>query len=598
MRKIVLSTLFILCSHAFALAGDIHVSATRGNDTAQGTPQAPLKTVDAALRMAREWRRTGLDDKTRGGINILLDGGTYRLCRPIFIRPEDSGTPTSPTVIRGAGPTAAVISGGVEVTGWRKAADDPRMAPRARGRLWMSDAPMQANRIVYARQMYAGGRKAMRSTQCGEYRMERMADFSTDDESITIPTPDTDLSRAGQLEMLVHQRWAVAILRVKRMADIGNGLTKVWFHEPESGLEFSHPWPQPVIGGGLGNSSFSLNNALELVDEPGEWYQDYPSGRIYYYPREGDDMASTDFIVPTLDNLVSISGTRERPVSHVRLENLAFEHAAWTRPLYEGHVTLQGGFRLIDAYKLDKPGLPHKATLENQAWIARPEAAVSVSFASGVRLSGCRFAHVGASAVDLEYAVSSSAVDSCTFNDIGGTAVMAGYFGEGGHETHIPYSPAAARDMCSGITISNNTITDAANEDWGCAAISAGYVKNTDIVQNTISNVNYSGICLGWGWTARETGMHDNHVTGNSISGYARQLYDAGGIYTLSNQPGSTISGNRISLPAKAPYATNDRAFCIYFDEATDGFTVYGNDMPERRIGYNQPGPDLKVSDE
>ena len=74
--------------------------------------------------------------------------------------------------------------------------------------------------------------------------------------------------------------------------------------------------------------------------------------------------------------------------------------------------------------------------------------------------------------------------------------------------------------------------------------------------------------------------MRDNHITGNDVSNYARQLYDAGGIYTLSNQPGSTISGNRISLPADAPYATNERAFCIYFDEATDGFTVYDNDMP------------------
>ena len=53
----------------------------------------------------------------------------------------------------------------------------------------------------------------------------------------------------------------------------------------ESRLEFAHPWPQPVIDGEIGNPSFCLVNALELLDQPGEWYQDYPSGRIYYYPR-------------------------------------------------------------------------------------------------------------------------------------------------------------------------------------------------------------------------------------------------------------------------------------------------------------------------
>ena len=112
-----------------------------------------------------------------------------------------------------------------------------------------------------------------------------------------------------------------------------------------------------------------------------------------------------------------------------------------------------------------------------------------------------------------------------------------------------------------------------------------------------MSNVNYSGICVGWGWTAKESGMRDNRITGNYVHGYAKMLYDAGGLYTLSNQPGSVISGNRLSLPADAPYATNSRAFCVYFDEATDGFTVEGNDMPKPLFGYNRPGPALIVKD-
>lgn len=597
MKKLILASFILICSHAAVTAGDIYVSAG-GNDSVAGTADAPLKTIDAALRQAREWRRLGLSDMTRGGISIIIRGGTYRLDRPIFIRPEDSGTPESPTVIRGEADAETVISGGVSVTGWRKGCDDPRLPATVRGKVWVADAPMSGNRIVYARQMYADGRKVLRATQFGEYGMECMAAFSPEDESITIPTPGTDLSGARQLEMTVHQRWAIAILRVREMKDMGNGLTKVWFHQPESRLEFAHPWPQPVIGGERGNSSFCLSNALEMLDEPGEWYQDYPSGRIYYYPENGRTPDKMQITVPAMETLVVIGGTRERTVSNVTFSNLSFMHAAWTRPLHEGHVTLQGGFRLIDAYKLDKPGLFHKTELENQAWIARPEAAVTARFATNITFSGCRFSHVGATAVDFAYAVSSSAVDSCTFTDIGGTAIMAGHFGEGGFETHIPYSPTIPSDMCSRLTIKGCRIDDAANEDWGCAAISAGYVSETDIVQNEISNVNYSGICVGWGWTAKESGMHDNRITGNYIHNYARQLYDVGGIYTLSNQPGSVISGNRISLPADAPYATNDRAFCIYFDEATDGFTVENNECPKLLFGYNRPGSHMNVKEQ
>lgn len=594
MKKLFFTVIAALCCHLTAPAGDIFVSSTAGNDKAAGTREAPLKTLEQALKQAREWRRLG-SRNAEGGINIIMSGGVYRLYKPLFIRPEDSGTADSPTIIRSADGERAVISGGTEVKGWRKGCDDERLPAKVRDKVWVADAPMAGNRIVETRQLWADGRKAVRASQFAYGVMERMKAFDTTDESITIPTPKTDLSHARQLEMTVHQRWAIAILRVREMKDMGNGLTKVWFHQPESQIEFAHPWPQPVIDGERGSSSFFLCNAAELLDEPGEWYQDYPSGRIYYYPEDGKDPNTMDITVPVLETLLTIDGTRERHVSNIRFENIAFEHSAWRRPLYEGHVTLQGGFRFIDGYKLAEPGLFHKAELENQAWIARPEAAVTAQFADSIGFSSCTFSHTGATAVDLAYAVSSSDITGCTFTDIGGTAIMAGWFGEQGFETHIPYTPAIGSDMCNRLTIARNTITDAANEDWGCGAVSAGYVRDTEISGNEVSHVNYSGICVGWGWTPLESGMRNNRITGNTVTDYARQLYDAGGIYTLSNQPGSVISGNTISMPHPAPYATNSRAFCIYFDEATDGYTVRDNKMPQESFGYNRPGKNLKI---
>ena len=71
--------------------------------------------------------------------------------------------------------------------------------------------------------------------------MERMIDFNTADRTITVPAPAVDLSAARQLEMFVHQRWAIAILRVKDMVIDGNSNAVVSFHDPESRLEFDHP---------------------------------------------------------------------------------------------------------------------------------------------------------------------------------------------------------------------------------------------------------------------------------------------------------------------------------------------------------------------
>ncbi|MDE6557271.1 MAG: right-handed parallel beta-helix repeat-containing protein [Duncaniella sp.] len=597
MRLLFLMSAMILSAASQLYSATIHVSATRGDDRAAGTEEAPLATPAEALKRAREWRRLGAPEAS-SDIRIELEEGVYPLSSPLFVRPEDSGTPSSATVFTSApGAGKAVLSGGVEVKGWRRGSDDERIPDRLRDKIWVADAPLQATRMVETRQLYADGRKAVRASQLAPGKMERMIDFNTADRTITIPDPGIDLSKAGQLEMMVHQRWAIAILRVKDMTPDGKGNVIVTFHDPESRLEFDHPWPQPVIDGERGSSSFVLGNALEFLDTPGEWYQDYPSGKIYYYPFEEGDVNNSRIVIPVLETLVSVDGSRERPVSNVKFENIDFEHAAWTRPSGEGHVTLQGGFRLLDAYKLPIPGLPEKAELENQAWIARPEAALTVSHASGIDFDGCGFRHMGATGLDYLIGVSDSKVTNCRFEDIGGTALQMGIFPDGGFETHVPYRPAVETDICRNIDVRNNVVLDATNEDWGCVGIGAGYVKDVTIADNEVGHLNYSGICVGWGWTPLESGMANNRITGNNVHHFAGQLYDAGGIYTLSNQPGSVISGNSITDLIDAPYATNRRAFYIYFDEATDGFTVDNNHCPDPEFGYNRPGPALKVLD-
>ncbi|MCF0192376.1 MAG: right-handed parallel beta-helix repeat-containing protein [Prevotella sp.] len=399
----------------------------------------------------------------------------------------------------------------------------------------------------------------------------------------------------GGLSLFLCQRWAIAILRIKDIQDLGNGTCAITFHEPESELEFSHPWPQPVVDP---PSAYTFQNAYEFLDEQDEWYQD--GDKIYYYSENG---APQNVTIPALTTLLNIEGSEQTPVQHLTIENIRFENSAWLRPNLEGHVTLQAGFRMLDAYKLPIEGLYHKATLENQAWIARAETAVGVKNCRNIAFKNCTFEHLSATALDLIDNVSSSEISNCHFQDIGGTALQLGTFGEGSFETHIPYIPTDKSKLCNNILIKGNTIHNATNEDWGCVGISAGYVKDVTIEDNHIYNLNYSGICVGWGWTKLDSSMKHNIIRRNKVHDFAQQLYDAGGIYTLSYQPESQIVDNEIYNIGAAPYATNDRAFYIYFDEATDGFLVKGNKfsttrpLPNTPFGYNKPGPNMKIED-
>ena len=593
MKKtfIYLSFIIFLGWFPSLFAGEIYVSL-QGNDKNPGTKEAPFNTLNRAIKQAREWRRLNRPE-VAGGIYIRLEEGVYAQRNSLFLRPEDSGTPDSPTVICAVDGAHPVISGGVAVTGWKRGCNHPAIPEKLKQKIWSAEVPLIGNRRVETRQMWVNGHKVQRAAQFPDGELERMIDFNPEEQTITIPVSQSvnpkRLQNAGQLEMIVHQRWAIAILRVKSI-DVKDGQAVVRFHEPESHLEFAHPWPQPVIGGEKGNSSFCLINALELLDQPGEWFQEYPSGTIYYYPQASENMETAEVIIPTLETLVTIDGTLSRPVKHIQFNGITFAHTSWMRPSFQGHVTLQGGFPLLDAYKLQEPGLPEKAELENQAWITRPETAIRVRGAEHIDFKHCTFRHLSSTGLDYEWAVTASSVEDCQFTDIGGTALLVGAFPDGGFETHIPFIPADVRELCSHITIRNNFISNVTNEDWGCVGIGAGYVRNMDISHNEVCHLNYSGICVGWGWTSLESGMCNNRIEANYVHHFARRLYDAGGLYTLSNQPGSVMRNNRIEHLIEAPYATNDRAFYIYLDEATDGYTMENNWCPTERFDSNRPG--------
>ena len=537
-------------------------------------------TIEAALQQARLHR---LQNPGVWWPVIELKAGTYRLSQPIILRPEDQDL----TIIANGD---VLISGSVQITGWKQ-----------QGKCWVADVPLWNGRPLEFRQLWVNGRKAVRARSVpvsmadGSDPFEQMPRIlSVDKQKETIYVPRSTVVNGQSLEMVLHEMWCIANLRIKGIRIEGDSAA-VTFHNPESHIHFMHPWPSPMVTpDGKHNSAFYLTNARELLDEPGEWFLDTRAQKLYYIPMAGEDMRTAVVEAPALETLLKVEGTPDQPVRNVSIKGITFEHTTWMRPSLQGHAPLQAGMYMIEAYKI-RPAMPrpngdHK--LDNQGWVGRPAAAVTIDCADGLRISDCTFRHTASTALDWHRYIHGGSVDHCTFHDIGGTAILAGSFGPEGHEAHLPYDPADHREICTGLTISNNRIDDAANEDWGCIGIAAGYVRGINILHNEISNVSYTGISLGWGWNQQTCAMANNTVRGNLIHHYARHMYDTAGIYTLGSQPHTFIEENVVDSICSPSYVHDpNHWFYLYTDEGSSYITVRNNWTPAEKYLKNANGP-------
>ena len=535
----------------------------------------PDSSLQDAVRKAREMRRLG----KANDVTLHLSAGTYYLYDPLRLRPEDSGLR-----IEGDG---AVITGGMPITGWKR-----------QGKWLVASVPDFNGRPVDFRQLYINGEKAVRARDVSDFeQMHRIMTYDKKNHVLWIPkAAATPLLRGGvkgggeYAELVLHEMWCSTNLRIKSMTVQGDSVA-VRFHNPEAKLQFEHPWPSPMTPDTKHPSPFYLTNALELLDEPGEWYHDIREHKVYYMPRKGETIREA--IVPVLPTLVEFIGTPERPVRNITIKGVAFHHATWMRPSEQGHVPLQAGMFLTEAYKL-RPQIdrPNNHKLDNQGWLGRADAAVELRWTEGCHFESCRFEHLGGSGLDYVVGCKGGTTTRCTFTDIAMNGYVCGSFSPEGLETHLPYQPTDFREVCTQQEVANCHFYNVTNEDWGCVAICAGYVSGINIEHNTIHDVSYTGISLGWGWNRDLVCMKDNKVHANLIYNYAQHMYDCAGIYTLGNQPGTVISENVVRDIAKPSYVHDpNHWFYLYTDEGSSNITLRDNWTPEEKFLKNANGP-------
>ena len=166
-----------------------------------------------------------------------------------------------------------------------------------------------------------------------------------------------------------------------------------------------------------------VENAFELLDEPGEWYLDRPADTVYYLPKPGEDMTKAKVVAPAVERLVELRGTLDQPVANVQFVGITFAEAGWLRPSRIGLVDVQANFVIDPEKPMKREG---GFTVVHNEHVKSPANVVCLPPARNVRFERCTFTRLGGAGLDVEFGSQDNVVSGCHFHDVSGTAVQVG----------------------------------------------------------------------------------------------------------------------------------------------------------------------------
>jgi hypothetical protein len=551
-------------------SGAIYV-APNGDDANPGTMAQPLKTVAKARDLVR-----GMTANMTGDITVYLRAGTYPQTTTLTFANADSGTNGFYVKYMAYPGEQPIITGGKGITGW---------------------ATSSVGNGIYAatgvttpfRQLYVNGVKAIRARSPnlgtnGALAFNRItgADNMAQNIQVAASEASTSWNNLTKVEMHIMTGWGDNTLRLASVSVSGSTAT-LTVQSPESAIVFVRPFPH--LGGQFNTFQkhvYYFENALEFLDQPGEWYLDESKGVLYYKPRSGEDMTKATVVAPMVETVVGINGTStSSQAGYLWFQGITFAHSTYMRPSQSGFCDAQAG-----QYNLT-------ATSDNKQTIGRPSAGVSVTNANHVHFERNIFTQMGGTGLDFISGTHDDMVIGNVVADIAGNGISIGKFAASDTtEYHIPYNPTDKNEICTNDTIKDNYIHNVTTEFQGGTAIAAGYPKLLDIEHNEVGYTNYTGISVGYGWTSTVNAMATNKINNNNIHHVVQIMADGGGIYTLSNQqPNSEMQYNYLHDYQTSPWADYGSQG-IYLDEQTSGYTIAHNAMVNAptNVAQNQTG--------
>ena len=523
-----------------------------GNDDNAGSKEAPFQTIKRAADEVQRW-----NSDMKGDIIIFLREGVYQQTETLELDQRISGTNGYSAIFKAYQDENVVISGGIEVTDWKPLDDGSGIYYAT------------VEQDIETRQLYINGEAATRARSESGLPGSTYDRCTSPDQEVGHTTTATEMAEwknQSDIEMVYKQNWTNPRCPVEKItlsedgtkAEIQMQQPAYYYCRNKMSTSTTNPW--------------YIENAYELLDTPGEWYLDETGdigkgkNTFYYMPKEGEDINQEEVIVPVLEELVNLDGTLEEPVKNVKFEGISFQHTTWLRPgTNKGYPDAQNN--VLREYD---------PTLSISNHLCReyvPNGAVNFQHTENLEFEGCDFRNIGATALVGKNGCNNTVIRNNLFTKLSGGGIQ---LGEVDLYTEDYYNPSDERKLIRNTLIENNIITDIANEYRCSTGIGAAFPSNITISHNTIYDVPYSGMHIGWGWEKREIfATEDVKIIGNLIHDCMQELHDGGAIYTLGYTSNSSYRMNMIQ--GNYVYNQYNNYGLLYLDEGGDYYDASGN---------------------
>jgi len=343
---------------------NVYYVAVNGDDSWSGRlPHANVKRTDGPFATLQAACKASRKLGTKQQKKIIIQQGQYFFDEPLVLTDRDAGLS-----IESASGAKVDIYGGRQVIGWKKDGE----------KFYSAEVPGVKGGSRDFRALVVNGRFCPRARLPEKGYFEHLSNFNvpwmsttgggwkrkpTKEELTTLKYRPEDLGPwldINNAEVTVYHMWDESMVGVSAMDTVSHTLT------------FANPSGHPP--GAFGIKKYVVRNVREGLTRPGQWYLDRSAGKVVYWPGPGEDMAKSEVFAPTIESIIRIEGTKDKPAGDITIRGITL--SVTTTPLeaggfgagkFEGAVTITSArnCRLLELEIVNVGGQGIKASGDN-----------------------------------------------------------------------------------------------------------------------------------------------------------------------------------------------------------------------------------------